>query len=439
MAPKSKSLLLSFTAISVVVASSAALAGGFALREQSAYYQGMSFAGNGTTGPSISSMFWNPATITGAGEGFTFESHHTLVAPTAEITGAFTPSAIGAGVLGLTPSTAPSGDIGSEGYVPASYTAYKLTDQIFLGLAINAPYGLATKPHQNWAGQFYSRTSKVMSVNVTPTIGYKLNDMLSFAFGVQVQYFKVTLKSALPNVPGYPSAILQGDDIGFGVTAGVTFKPLEGTELGLGFRSGVSQTLDGDIQTPAGFTDIDASLITPETINFSAKQRVTDAFRVFGTVEWANWSRLKSPRVTSQATGATVQTLHFNYRDSWFFAIGGEYDVTEDLTMRAGIGYEISPITDEIRSTRLPDTDRLWLSAGASYKFNDDLSFDLGYTYIHAGDADINIGPGHQDYNPNVGSYVGKAQAHVNIISASMRYRWGGPAERPEYDVARGY
>lgn len=439
MSPKSKSLLLSFTAISVGFASSAALAGGFALREQSAYYQGMSFAGNGTTGPSISSMFWNPATITGAGEGFTFESHHTLVAPTAEITGAFTPSAIGGGVLGLTPSSAPSGDIGSEGYVPASYTAYKLTDQIFLGLSINAPYGLATKPHQNWAGQFYSRTSKVMSVNVTPTIGYKLNDMLSFAFGVQVQYFKVTLKSAIPNVPGYPSAILQGDDIGFGVTAGVTFKPFEGTELGLGFRSGVSQTLDGDIQTPAGFTDIDASLITPETINFSAKQRVTDAFRVFGTVEWANWSRLKSPRVTSQATGATVQTLHFNYRDSWFFAVGGEYDVTEDLTMRAGIGYEISPITDEIRSTRLPDADRLWLSAGASYKFNDDLSFDLGYTYIHAGDADINIGPGHQDYNPNVGSYVGKAQAHVNIISASMRYRWGGPAERPEYDVARGY
>ena len=439
MASKSKRLLLSFTAISVVFSSSAALAGGFALREQSAYYQGMSFAGNGTTGPSISSMFWNPATITGAGEGFTFESHHTLVAPTAEITGAFTPSAIGGGVLGLTPSTAPSGDIGSEGYVPASYTAYKLTDQIFLGLSINAPYGLATKPHQNWAGQFYSRTSKVMSVNVTPTVGYKLNDMLSFAFGVQVQYFKVTLKSAIPNVPGYPSAILQGDDIGFGVTAGVTFKPFEGTELGLGFRSGVSQTLDGDIQTPAGLTDINASLITPEMINFSAKQRVTDAFRVFGTVEWANWSRLKSPRVTSQATGATVQTLHFNYRDSWFFAVGGEYDVNEDLTMRAGIGYEISPITDEIRSSRLPDTDRLWLSAGASYKVTDDLSFDLGYTYIHATDADINIGPGHQDYNPNVGSYVGKAQAHVNIISASMRYRWGGPAERPEYDVARGY
>ncbi|SOB89224.1 OmpP1/FadL family transporter [Stappia indica] len=439
MASKSKRLLLSFTAMSVVFSSSAALAGGFALREQSAYYQGMSFAGNGTTGPSISSMFWNPATITGAGEGFTFESHHTLVAPTAEITGAFTPSAIGGGVLGLTPSTAPSGDIGSEGYVPASYTAYKLTDQIFLGLSINAPYGLATKPHQNWAGQFYSRTSKVMSVNVTPTVGYKLNDMLSFAFGVQVQYFKVTLKSAIPNVPGYPSAILQGDDIGFGVTAGVTFKPFEGTELGLGFRSGVSQTLDGDIQTPAGLTDINASLITPEMINFSAKQRVTDAFRVFGTVEWANWSRLKSPRVTSQATGATVQTLHFNYRDSWFFAVGGEYDVNEDLTMRAGIGYEISPITDEIRSSRLPDTDRLWLSAGASYKVTDDLSFDLGYTYIHAADADINIGPGHQDYNPNVGSYVGKAQAHVNIISASMRYRWGGPAERPEYDVARGY
>ncbi len=434
MLARKTSVLLSMTAIGVVVAAASAQAGGFALREQSSYYQGMSFAGYGTTGPSISSMFWNPATITGAGEGLTFETHNTLIVPNAEITGTFTP-----GVLPVPASTAPSGDIGNDAYVPASYTAYKLTDQVFFGVAINAPFGLATKPNQNWAGQFYSRSSKAQSINVTPMIGYKINDMLSVAFGLQLQHFAVSLKSAIPTAPGFPSAVLEGDDIGFGVTAGLTYKPFEGTEIGIGYRSGVSHTLDGSLQTPAATLAIDASLITPDMVNLSVKQRVTDAFRVFGTVEWTNWSRLKSPRVTLQATGATVQTLHFNYNDGWYFALGGEYDVTEDLTMRAGVAYELSPIDDAIRSTRLPDSNRIWLSAGASYRFNEDLSFDLGYTYIHGESANINIGPGHQDYVPAVGTYVGSGDANVNILSASMRYRWGGPKHRGDVDPSRGY
>ena len=42
----------------------AAEAGGFAVREQSAYGQGSSFAGMAAPGDSISAMFWNPAAVT---------------------------------------------------------------------------------------------------------------------------------------------------------------------------------------------------------------------------------------------------------------------------------------------------------------------------------------------------------------------------------------
>src|SRR5215467_4692121 len=41
-----------------------AFAGAFALREQSAAGQGMSFAGMAAGGGGLSSMFWNPATMT---------------------------------------------------------------------------------------------------------------------------------------------------------------------------------------------------------------------------------------------------------------------------------------------------------------------------------------------------------------------------------------
>jgi long-chain fatty acid transport protein len=47
----------------LVIASAQANAGGLAVREQSVYGQGSSFAGV-AAGGALSSMFWNPATMT---------------------------------------------------------------------------------------------------------------------------------------------------------------------------------------------------------------------------------------------------------------------------------------------------------------------------------------------------------------------------------------
>ena len=47
----------------LVIATAQASAGGFGIREQSAYGQGTSFAGI-AAGGALSSMFWNPATMT---------------------------------------------------------------------------------------------------------------------------------------------------------------------------------------------------------------------------------------------------------------------------------------------------------------------------------------------------------------------------------------
>src|SRR5688572_1668439 len=59
-------------------------AGAFAIREQSAYYQGMSFAGAGT-GDTLSGMYWNSAAAAAA-PGINSESHVSLVLIDSEIT-----------------------------------------------------------------------------------------------------------------------------------------------------------------------------------------------------------------------------------------------------------------------------------------------------------------------------------------------------------------
>ena len=73
-------------AVALTVGVSSAMAGGFALREQSAESQGASFAGNGA-GTGLSSMYWNPAAAANkTGPGINTESSYSLIIPRAEVT-----------------------------------------------------------------------------------------------------------------------------------------------------------------------------------------------------------------------------------------------------------------------------------------------------------------------------------------------------------------
>ncbi len=89
-----------------------ALAGGFGI-EQSAYYQGMSFAGAAAGGESLSSISWNPATANFAGAGLTFESSYSVILMSADLT----VTNPGAQLV-----TGPAGtEMGRNGLIGASY------------------------------------------------------------------------------------------------------------------------------------------------------------------------------------------------------------------------------------------------------------------------------------------------------------------------------
>jgi len=62
-----------------------AFAGGFGV-EQSAYYQGMSYAGAAAGGESLTSLAWNPATATFVGNGLSLESSYSVVLMSANLT-----------------------------------------------------------------------------------------------------------------------------------------------------------------------------------------------------------------------------------------------------------------------------------------------------------------------------------------------------------------
>ncbi|MEO1544726.1 MAG: outer membrane protein transport protein, partial [Pseudomonadota bacterium] len=181
---------VSLAAMIVVTAQTSALfeeavAGGFAIREQSAMSQGTSFAGS-AAGDSLSSMFWNAAAASAvSGPGINVDSNYSVISPFAEVTvdtiggSSATPGFFGA----------ESGDIAPPAIVGATYASYQLSDKMFVGISLNSPFGLTTKPQNlNYAGNVLGRTSKLLTLSASPTISYELFPGFFVGAGAQVQY-----------------------------------------------------------------------------------------------------------------------------------------------------------------------------------------------------------------------------------------------------------
>ena len=400
-----------------------AQAGAFAIREQSAYYQGMSFAGAGT-GDTLSSMYWNSAAAAAA-PGMNTETHVSIILPDSEIS-------LDSGVAVNTPPFGAglgkeSGDIADPAVVPASYANYQINDRLYLGLAINSGFGLVTKPdNENWAGAVLAVTSDVFSMNINPTIAYKLTPELTVGVGVQVEYLDIRLRNdgrALGRAP----RDAELDDVGIGFTAGASWKPAQGTTLGIGWRSAVDFDLEGDYHAGAfNSNNAQANLTLPDIVTIGLRQTLTPQLDLLAGYEWTNWSTVGT--IPVHANGIVPESLRLNYEDGHFVSLGLEYKYSPATTFRTGIAWEKSPISDEERNVLLPDADRFWVSVGATHKFSEKVSVDVGYTHIFADDAPIcrntSGNPCTSTTTPATTLIKGEAEGSVDIISASFKYKW---------------
>ena len=50
----------------------------------------------------------------------------------------------------------------------------RFTDALTAGLSITAPWGLGSDYHEGWAGRYYALESKLLTVNVVPSIAYRI-------------------------------------------------------------------------------------------------------------------------------------------------------------------------------------------------------------------------------------------------------------------------
>lgn len=365
--------------LTLAACGSAAHAAGYALIEQNASGLGNAYAGQAASAQDASTIFFNPAGMTMLPDRQVALAGH-LIKPQAEFSGGVTPN-IGGGN---------GGDAGGLAFVPNAYFAFRLTPDVHLGIGAFAPFGLKTDYDSTWVGRVHAIESELKTINVNPSIAWKLNDALSLGAGVSIQYIEATLTNATG--AGLPPVIgaVKGDDYGWGFNLGLLWKASERTRFGLAYRSKIDHTLEGDLKMNGAVVvaPVYADVTLPDSASLSAFHRINDRWDVMADVSWTSWSRFDVLNVVN-AAGVSVTSTPENWDDTWRVSVGANWRLNDRLMLRGGIAYDETPVSDRYRTARIPDEDRTWLAFGAQYRLSPQSLIDVGYAHLFVKDARI--------------------------------------------------
>jgi long-chain fatty acid transport protein len=381
-------------------------ASGFQLIEQNASGLGNSYAGSAAVADNASTIYFNPA-------GMTQLQAHEFSVGLAAINASFKFSNSGS-QTGALSGTGNDGDAGGWGYPPNAYLSWALSKDLYLGLGIGAPFGLKTEYDNPWIGAAQSRKFEITTMNINPSIAFRVNEMLSLGLGVSWQKLEAEYIRTVGIVSPLTAstATLNLDDDAWGWNIGALFNISPTTKIGVSYRSTITFNTSGDIQVTgpsstvnrAGSSGAKADIKLPDTFILSATQVLNDRWEMLGDVSWTGWSSIPKvdivrtsntslfvPGVIGQASGGTAQTLDTEFEDTWRVALGANYKLDDAWKLKFGIAYDQTPVPDaEHRLTSLPDNDRTWFSAGAQWKPNKTSALDFGLAYLYLQDSDIN-------------------------------------------------
>jgi len=424
----------------VLTATGSALGAGFALVEQSVTGLGNAFAGGAAGAEDASTIFFNPAGLTRLQGQEVLAGAH-LIVPYVKFHNEGSTHVSGAPLTGGN-----GGNAGETRVIPNFYYSRKVTDRFSVGVGVNSPFGLATQYDKDWVGRYHAVESDLLTVNINPSLAYKITDKLSIGAGLDIQYMRAELSSAvdfgmigfLKKVPGLlPQrndglVKLEGDSWAVGYNLGLLYEFTKDTRVGIAYRSAIDQDLEGDADfqnVPAAlkpaFRDgnINADITTPDSLSVSFFHQINPQWKVMADFTWTDWKHFKDLVVNFENKGQAASVTSEDWQDSYRYSLGATYAPDQNWTFRAGTAYDRSAVGDkEHRTPRVPDSDRIWTAFGVGYTISKMFSADLGYAHLFVNDPEIDKKATKEDALR--GALKGNFDAHIDIVSAQLTLKF---------------
>ncbi|MFB2856622.1 outer membrane protein transport protein [Aeromonas allosaccharophila] len=416
----------SLIAATIALATGQVHAAAFQLNEHSASGLGRAYAGEAAIADNASVLARNPAAMT-TFDKMAVSVSGTYIKPDVDVEGA-----VYAGANKMAPAS--ESGIAPAAFVPASYFIQPLNDQWAWGIGLFSNYGLSTEYSETFPAGAGAGNTELVTFNINPNIAYRVNEHFSVGAGINAVYgaaelnrFAGLLGPLTPPSQGGPLATdtrlahLKGDTWGFGWNVGTLYEVNENHRFALTYRSQVDMSFDGDFQGATSrnrTVDGNLKLDLPAQAEFAGYHRLSPQFAVHYSVNWTDWSAFQELKATSsQCTGGVCLQKDEKFKDSTRYSIGGTWYINPAWEARMGFAYDNTPIEADYRSLSIPDSDRVWYSAGATYHINTDMSVDFGMAYLDGKEVDVNEGlRNHSD------SLRWKGTSHGNAFLASAQF-----------------
>ncbi|WP_144212198.1 outer membrane protein transport protein [Shewanella donghaensis] len=422
-------------------------AAGFQLAEYSSTGLGRAFAGEAAMADNAGAQAKNPAMLTYL-EGRQLSAGAIYIMPNVDVLGDIS---LSSPLLGPDPIVIPSDakDFAGDALVPNFYYSNQLNDKWTWGLALNSNYGLATELDATHPAAIFGDDTAITTIEFNPNIAYKVNDAVSIGAGLRVVYGEGNVGASVPGwIEGIPQLpieagtslkYLEGDDIAFGWKIGSSWQINNDHRLGFAYHSGVELELDGhasglayDGGDPTVSIEGNLPIELPAFAEIASHHQLTENWAMHASVNWTQWSVFDELvayfpgeiKPIDPSTGLPIESdlvKEEHFKDNWRFALGTTYQLNDKWLVRGGMALDNGAAQDEYRSTTIPDSDRLWFSAGAGYQASKNLTVDFAITYIKGiGDAPIDET---QELLGSSINYSGDVEADVWLAGVQFSYK----------------
>ncbi|WP_421558277.1 outer membrane protein transport protein [Pseudomonas canadensis] len=370
------------------------------------------------------------------------------------------------GLTTSTPRTGDGGQGGFEAWVPTGFMVMPINDRIAFGLSQVVPMGARTTWDEDWKGRDFAVDTRIETVGLTGSLSFKVNEEFSVGLGAILQHTKgfvsqnVDLYAAAAQSPdfgmipfpaGQGSALMRVkvDNTSLGWFGGIAWKPTPQDTLGLNYHAKIKNKLEGKYNIYAdptseglmtipvvdgktlvelaypglklypGGANASTQLDVPANASVDWVHQFSDRLTLGASVTWTQWSSFKA--LTLKSDGNTIVSIPYNYKNSWQYSFGGDYKLTDDLTLRTGVSFDQTPTRNSTRDPRIPDGDRTFASLGFGYNVRAIPGLSVDGAYSRQFVETVKLKTKNVD-RLGAASLDGKSEAKGEVLSLSATY-----------------
>jgi long-chain fatty acid transport protein len=301
-----------------------------------------------------------------------------------------------------------------------------------VGVGLTTPFGQSTIWENDSLFRYTAPYEAELNVlNINPSLGYRVNELLSVGAGIDVYSSTLTFKQFIPwgmEIPGAPDGKLKfdADGDGLGWNIGARLDVGQKHHVSASYRSAVEVDYDGDFKagsTPpqlaaiglGGSSDFSSEIEFPAILVMGYGIDLNERWQVGIDAEWVEFSTYDELPVDIEENNVLLDapSIPQDWDDIWTFGIGSSYQIQDNVTLRGGYKYMPSPVPSTTLAPTLPDADKHQISVGMGLTQGAH-RLDVAFAYAILDERDVR-----DNLNP---AYNGNYDSESQILALSYGY-----------------